>query len=262
MRWVSLLVLLLGSTLVCGQPRKQADPVTYALFNLDTREQIVSVNHENVRPIASMTKLMSALVVLQMGLDLDEIVTVTGPERSAKIRRGMRLRRSDLLELSLISSDNLAARTLAETAPGGYQAFIEQMNHTALNLGMTNTTFSDATGLLATNTSTAQDLYNLVTVLPPWEIFTNAANKINTVTTAWVESKRGLREVQVAGNNTNNFVGRLDIIAAKTGYTSRAGRCLTMMFERNGNRYLLVVMGARNPQQRTRIVEELIAQAK
>lgn len=256
------LIVLLSSTLAVAQPRKQAETVSYALFNLDTNEQIISVNEENIRPIASMTKLMSALVILQHNLDLDEIVTVTGPERSAKIRRGMRIRRGDLLELSLISSDNLAARTLAETYPGGYLEFIEQMNQTARNLGMLNTTFSDATGLLATNTSNVQDLYRLVTVLPPWEIFTNAANKINTVVTALVSGKRGAQEVKVAGNNTNNFVGKLDIIAAKTGYTSRAGRCLTMMFTQNGNRYFLVVMGAQNPQHRTRIVNQLLDNIK
>lgn len=258
MRWASAFILLLCSTLVWGQPRKQAEPVSYALFNLDTNEQIISVNEDNVRPIASMTKLMSALVILQHNLDLDELVTVTGPERSTKIRRGMRMKRGELLELSLVSSDNLAARTLAETFPGGYREFIEQMNITAQNLGMTNTTYSDATGLLATNTSNVQDLYRLVTVLPPWEIFTHAANKINTVATAIVASKRGAQEIRIAGNNTNNFVGRLDIIAAKTGYTTRAGRCLTMMFTQNGNRYFLVVMGAQNPQHRTRIVNQLL----
>lgn len=256
------LIVLLSSTLAMAQPRKQADPVSYALFNLDTNEQIISVNEDNVRPIASMTKLMSALVILQNNLDLDELVTVTGPERSTKIRRGMRMKRGELLELSLVSSDNLAARTLAETYPGGYAEFIEQMNQTARNLGMMNTTFSDATGLLATNTSNVQDLYRLVTILPPWEIFTNAANKINTVATAIVSGKRGQQEVRVSGNNTNNFVGRLDIIAAKTGYTSRAGRCLTMMFTQNGNRYFLVVMGAQNPQHRTRIVNQLLDNIK
>lgn len=258
----ALFIVLFCSTLAWSQPRKQAEQVSYALFNLDTNEQIVSVNEENIRPIASMTKLMSALVVLQHDLDLEEFVTVTGPERSNRIRRGMRVKRGELLELSLVSSDNLAARTLAETYPGGYHEFIEQMNRTARNLGMTNTNFSDATGLLATNTSNVQDLYRLVTILPPWDIFTNAANKINTVATALVTGKRGQQEVRVSGNNTNNFVGKLDIIAAKTGYTSRAGRCLTMMFTQNGNRYFLVVMGAQNPQHRTRIVNQLLDNIK
>jgi serine-type D-Ala-D-Ala endopeptidase (penicillin-binding protein 7) len=258
MRWILVLWLLIGSLFAWGQPRKTVETVSYALFNLDTNEQIISVNEDNVRPIASMTKLMSALVILQNNLDLDELVTVTGPERSTRIRRGMLIRRGELLELSLVGSDNLAARTLAETYPGGYREFIDQMNLTAQNLGMTNTTYSDATGLLATNTSTVQDLYRLATMLPPWEIFTNAANKINTVATAMVASKRGAQEIRVAANNTNNFVGKLDIIAAKTGYTTRAGRCLTMMFTQNGNRYFLVVMGAQNPQHRTRIVNQLL----
>lgn len=253
--------ILLSCTCALAQ-RKAPEPVSYALINLDTNESIVSVNDDRVRPIASITKLMSALVVLQMGLDLDEMVTVTGPENSSRIRRGMRMTRSALLELSLISSDNLAARTLAETYPGGYREFIEQMNNTARNLGMIDTNFSDATGLLAANTSSAQDIAKLVSILTPWDIFAHAANKINIVTTALMPQKRGEREVVVRGMNTNNFVGKLDILAAKTGYTSRAGRCLTMLFNKDGNRYLLVVMGAQNPAHRTRIVNQLIDSIK
>lgn len=258
--WLVLLALFSG--LAVGQPRRATEPVSYALINIDTNEQIISLNDSNVRPIASMTKLMSALVVLQVGLDLDEIVTVTGPERSQIIRRGMKMTRGQLIELSLVSSDNLATRTLAETYPGGYNAFIEKMNETASMLGMENTRFSDATGLLAANISNTHDMIKLVSVLTPWDIFTHAANKIRVVATALTPQKRGDREVTVVANNTNNFVGKLDIIAAKTGYTTRAGRCLTMMFNKNGNRYLLVVMGATNPQHRTRIVNQMLESIK
>ena len=261
MRW-ALLLLVFACSLSFANTKKPREPVTYALVNLDTNEQIVSLNDSSVRPIASMTKLMSALVVLQVGLDLDELVPVTGTEGSTRIRRGMLMSRANLLELSLVSSDNLAARSLAESYPGGYRAFIDKMNETAHMLGMHSTTFSDSTGLLAANTSNAQDIIKLVSVLTPWDIFTTAANRIQTVTTAFVKGKRGEREVRVTGNNTNNFVGKLDIIAAKTGYTTRAGRCLTMMFTQNGNRYLLVVMGATNPVQRTKIVNELLDNIK
>ncbi len=245
--------------LLCQSSWSQTNKnISYALLNLDTQELIATNNENFVRPIASITKVMSALVVLNGNLDMDELLTVTGSERSNKIRRGMKITRQSLVELALVGSDNLAARTLAETYPGGYQAFIEKMNETALSLGMENTSFSDATGLLSTNTSNALDIAKMMSNLGPWGIFSEAANKINTVVTALTTQKKTQKPMQITVNNTNNFVGRLEIIAAKTGYTTRAGRCLTMAFNRNGNRYLLVVMGATNSSQRTRIVESLI----
>lgn len=237
-------------------------PITYALWNMDTGEFIASNNESEVRPIASITKLMSVFVTMREGLDLNEEVVVTGKEPSNRIKAGMRLARSRLIELALISSDNLAARTLAETYPGGYQQFINEMNVAAIELGMKNTRYADATGLLGTNISNADDIRKLVIAVSPFHIITNAANTAKYAFKTTVSTKNKPKEVIVSGNNTNSFVGKLDIIAAKTGYTSKAGRCLTMLFNHNGTKYLLVVMGAQTSEQRKKMVEHLLDRIK
>lgn len=229
---------------------------------MDTGQFIASNNENEIRPMASITKLMSVFVTVREGLDLDEEIIVTGNETSSRIRAGMRIARSKLIELALISSDNLATRTLAESFPGGYQRFIDEMNHAAVELEMSNTRYEDSTGLLGGNISSAEDIRKLVLAVSPFSFVTSAANSAKIAFKATILNKNKPREVLVQGNNTNNFVGKLDIIAAKTGYTSKAGRCLTMMFNQNGSKYLLVVMGAQTSEQRKKIVETLLDKIK
>ena len=261
-----LVSLLIGLSCMGVNASKKTQPtippVTYALWNMDTGEFIANNNESEVRPIASITKLMSVFVTLRDGLDLDEEVVVTGKESSGRIRSGMRIARSKLIELALISSDNLATRTLAETYPGGYQKFINEMNNAANELGMSHTRYADATGLLGTNISNADDIKKLVLAVSPMSIITRAANTTKLAFKATFPSKNKVKEITVQGTNTNSFVGKLDILAAKTGYTSRAGRCLTMLFNHNGTKYLLVVMGAQSSEQRRKMVEHLLDKIK
>jgi D-alanyl-D-alanine carboxypeptidase len=119
---------------------------------------------------------------------------------------------------------------------------------------MKNSHYVDSTGLLAPNVSTPEDIKVLVQETEKYPVFKQDAMKPNT--TVGVISKNKTR--QVTATNTNQFAGKLDIISAKTGYTNPAGRCLTMFFEANGQRYILVVMGARTPEQRHRMVTKLI----
>lgn len=236
--------------------------VSYALYNVDENQYIHGLNESEIRPMASITKLMSALVILRKDLNLDEILTVTGTESSPRLLRGMKLSREKLLELSLVSSDNLATRTLAETYPEGYDKFIEDMNVIAIELGMTETVYTDSTGLLSTNKSSIDDIRKLVIATMSYKIFTIASNTTYYVFDSTVQNKNQVKKVKVQGKNTNFFAGKLDIIAAKTGYTSRAGRCLTMMFNYQGIRYFLVVMGAQTPVHLNEMVEKLIRTIK
>lgn len=261
-----LIFWLISFYCIFGYAAKKAQltipPVTYALWNVDTGEFIASNNEEEVRPMASITKLMSVFVTMREGLDLEEELTVTGKETSSRIRAGMRLARSKLIELALISSDNLATRTLAETYPGGYHRFINEMNNVAIELGMSHTRYEDATGLLGANISSADDIRKLVLAVSPFHIINNAANTAKYAFKTTILNKNKPKEVLVQGLNTNSFVGKLDIIAAKTGYTSKAGRCLTMFFNHNGTKYLLVVMGAQSSDQRKKMVEHLLDKIK
>lgn len=260
---ISILLFLVVCPVLAKRPASAPPPVpVYALWNVDTGVLVDSKDDGTARPMASITKIMSAFVVLQSGLHMDEVLKVTGTESSRYIRRGMLITREKLLELALVSSDNLAARTLAETYPGGHMAFIEVMNETAKNLGMQNTVFGDSTGLLSTNRTTLSDLNKLIVATQNFPIYTIAANTTTVLVEAVAKVKKTAKTQYIHGKNTNIFAGKLDIISAKTGYTSAAGRCLAMLVNMDGTRYLLVVMGAGTPQQRKQMVDSLLDKIK
>jgi D-alanyl-D-alanine endopeptidase (penicillin-binding protein 7) len=253
---VKVVVFLLVCLALCCSSVVAArqDPPTYILYELDSGTVIASSNHEQVRSIASITKLMTILVVLRANLPMDEPLAVVGKEASARISRGMLLSRQRLVELALITSDNLAARTLAEHYPGGYTAFIVAMNTAAQELGMSSTHYEDSTGLLALNRSNSSDLQRLVLETAQWDIFRFSANTVDIIFSALRRS----RTVSISGRNTNTYAGKLYILTAKTGFTSAAGRCLTMLFTHKNKRYYLLVMGAESSHQRKKIVDSLL----
>lgn len=237
--------------------------ISYALWNIDNGEVIVANKETEVRSIASITKLMNVLVSLNMGLSLDEKVKVTGSERSSHIRPGMLITRGNLLLLALVSSDNLAARTLAETSGIQYNSYIALMNVTARSLDMTDTVYIDATGLSGENRSSVVDIKKLLLETEKWQIFKNSASTTAIKVAGLRPSKkRGYTNVPVVGHNTNIYAGKLDIIAAKTGFTNSAGRCLTMYFVKDGIKYALVVLGAKNSQERKLLVDQLLDKTK
>jgi len=257
---IFIAALLTVCTTVYAGKKVQAPVIkpAYAIWNVDTGTLIDSSDSGSVRPIASITKMMSAFVVLNSDLNMDELLLVTGPEKSRYIRRGMLITRAKLIELSLVSSDNLAARTLAETHPAGYHTFIDLMNETAKNLGMQDTYYADSTGLLGTNRSTLGDLNKLVLATQNFPVYRLAANTQQLFVETITAVKNGAKKFYITGKNTNPFTGKLDIISAKTGYTSAAGRCLTMLINKDGTRYLLIVLGASTPEQRKKMVQGLL----
>lgn len=200
-------------------------------------------NSDTPRPIASLTKLMTALVVLEAKLPLTEEITVTDEDRDRL--RGSRSRlpfkttltRQDLLLAALAASDNRAAAALARTYPGGTSAFIQAMNQTAQRLGMTRSRFADAAGLDSDNISTARDLVKLVTALDAHPLIAQLSTHERFDLT---DPHSGRRLTFV---NTNRFVrgDRWDISLSKTGYTADAGNCLVMRAN-VGDRPLMIVL--------------------
>ena len=194
----------------------------------DSGETILAKNSDQVLPIASITKLMTAMVILDRGLDLDDEIVVSREDidhlkgTRSRLHTGTRLTRRELLLLALMASENRAAAALARTYPGGTEEFVAAMNSKARALGMRETHYVDPTGLDSGNVSSAEDLAKLVKVATGYPLI----REYTTTEHAEVKA-RGRR---LAFVNTNRLVRnpRWDIYLSKTGYISEAGRCLVM----------------------------------
>jgi D-alanyl-D-alanine endopeptidase (penicillin-binding protein 7) len=181
-----------------------------------------------VAPIASITKLMTALVVLDGQQPLDEKIEITNADRwsgkgaFSRLPVGAKISRGDLLKLALMASENRAAKTLARNYPGGTPAFVRTMNAKAKALGMTRTKFDDPSGLSSNNVSSARDLARLVTAA-------SRDTRIREFSTLESHSVKAGRSV-LTYRNTNLLVGKSDwnILVQKTGFTNDAGECLVM----------------------------------
>ena len=186
-------------------------------------------NADTVAPIASISKLMTAMVVLDAQLPMDEEISISKQDMDtlkgtrSRMRPGMTLTRGELLKLALMASENRAAAALARTYPGGTAAAVAKMNVKARELGMKDTRFLDPTGLNSGNVSTAQDLVKMVLAAQGYE----AIHKATTSSSHTVEPT-GYRPLLY--KNTNPLVRNAswDIGVSKTGYINEAGRCLVM----------------------------------
>ena len=190
-------------------------------------------NADEKRPIASLTKLMTAIVSLDAELPLDEVITITRQDRDrlrgskSRLSYGTRLTRRDALYIALAASENRAAAALGRNYPGGRQAFVDAMNARADELGMGSTNFSDPTGLSSKNMSSARDLAKLLEAAARYSL-------IREMTTRSLGSVTDLRSGwKVEFFNTNRLVRRRDwdIRLSKTGYIADAGNCLVMKAE-------------------------------
>jgi len=207
-----------------------------------TGEVVMDKNGDAVTPIASITKLMTAIVILESGLDLQTPVALTREDVDLKkgsrsrLRTGVSLTRDELLLIALMASENRAAAALARSYPGGTQAFVAAMNEMAAELQMSDTRFVDPTGLSPQNVSNARDLAKLVRAAHGYPLIREY-------------STRGKATVLLSGkqkmnyHNTNGLVrnSRWEIDLSKTGYISEAGRCLVMQV-RLASKDLIVVL--------------------
>jgi D-alanyl-D-alanine endopeptidase (penicillin-binding protein 7) len=207
----------------------------------DTDEVLFEKNPQAVLPIASITKVMTALVTLDAGLDLEEELTVTRADRTIdRVRSfltpGVRLTRSQALHLALMSSENHAAQLLGRTYPGGVSAFVEAMNAKAQLLGMNDSHFADPTGLSPENRSSPQDLVRLVKVAYDHEVIRSYS--VSTELALPV----GRRVVRYGTTNRLTTNPDWEIGLQKTGYISAAGRCLVMQAVIDGQRVVMVLL--------------------
>ncbi len=199
-----------------------------------------------VRPIASITKLMTAMVVLDAGLDLDEKITITKADRDvirntgSRLEFGATLSRRELILLALMSSENRAATALGRTYPGGMEAFVSHMNRKARALGMDDSHFAGPAGLNANNVSTARDLAKMLAAAGNYPLITQAT------TTVRGEVRPYARRGPLQFGNTNRLLKNENwhIELSKTGYIREAGRCLVMQANIEGEDVSIVLLNA------------------
>ena len=246
---------LLGSQAALAAPnpaKLQLKSGSALVMDINTGKTLYQKNPAQVRPIASLTKLMTALVVLDTRQNLNQTLTIDQNDRDnikhtySRVRFGTKVSRRDALHLALMSSENRMASALARHYPGGRSAFIRAMNNKARQLGMRNSRFYDSTGLSTRNVSTARDLAKLITAAyrqPLIRQFTQDTNK---------EMRFSTPAYSLMFNNTNPLVKNpdWDVRLSKTGYTDEAGRCLLMRAKPDRQELAIVLLnsvGKRTP---------------
>jgi D-alanyl-D-alanine endopeptidase (penicillin-binding protein 7) len=213
------------------------------IFDEQTQRPLYNKNGQAVMPIASITKLMTAMVVLDANLPMDVEVSVAEDELNSikraksRLRVGMTLTRGEMLRLALMASENRAALALARSYPGGVEAVVAAMNAKARALGMENTRFFDPTGLGSDNVSTAQDLVKMVSAARYYPL-------ISQYTTTSSHSVDNLSGRTMRFSNTNPLVRNAswDIGLSKTGFINEAGQCLVMQATINHRPVIIVLL--------------------
>ncbi|HUQ89196.1 MAG TPA: serine hydrolase [Vicinamibacterales bacterium] len=220
------------------------------IYNPETGE-VLWENHANdQRSMASITKVMTALVFLESNTPLSTLVTVERSDVShastTYLRNGYKLTADDLLNFLLVGSDNAAARALARVSYLGYDAFIQRMNEKAKELGLEHTVYADPSGLLAENMSSAYDLARLIAYAAADERVGAIMRKSSFTT--------NVGKTQVTAHSTNQIVrsGDIDVVGGKTGFISRSGYCLATLLKlpQSGQQVAFVVLGAKTNASR------------
>ena len=258
MRIVSTLALILAVVLGSNPPMEaQASSFTHLTGSPGLRSASALVTDADgnviygkdinaIRPIASITKLMTAMVILDSGLDLNEKITVTKADRDlvqltgSRLEYGATLSRREMILLAIMSSENRAATALGRNFPGGMTSFVAQMNKKAAQLGMTHSHFTDPAGLHVENMSTASDLVKMVTAAYDHPLIREAS------TTQRLEVHPYAKRGPLVYGNTNRLLKNKswDIALSKTGYINEAGRCLVMRATIEGESVSIVLLNS------------------
>lgn len=214
------------------------------VFDERDNEVILERNAEELTPVASLSKLMTAMVIIDADLGMEEVITISKDDKDriryskSRLRTGMRFTRKDLLLIALAASENRAAMALARTYPGGVEAFVSDMNRKAQSLGLTRTRFADPAGLSNDNVSTAQELLRLAKAASDYPLI----REYSTQTRQSITDLTSQREITFG--NTNRLVKKVSwpISLSKTGFTKDAGNCLVMQTRINARPVIIVLL--------------------
>lgn len=216
------------------------------IYNSANGQVLWESNSQDQRSIASITKVMTAVVFMEDSPDLsEEIVVQPSDVRAASttyIRSGYRITKGDLLHLTLMASDNAAARALARVSSYGSEAFIARMNTKAADLGLKSTSYADPSGLLSANVSSAYDMAKLITYVSTDERISSIMRMPTYTVTA------GRRQINIHSTNQLVMKGDVDVQAGKTGFIRNSGYCLATLLRlpQGGPEVAVVVLGAKS----------------
>lgn len=226
----------------------------YGVREWDSYDWQHNSNVDEVRSIASITKLFTAVVVVASGVDLNQPVKVSGTS-TGRFPNGIMVPRIELMRAMLISSDNRAAESLANAHPGGRSGFLRDARDTIGDIGLKNTKIVEPTGLSPMNISTVEDLSDFLF----WLRNHNVVRTLSSERTYQTKISSGKRKVVVNLRNTNPAVFSYDnILVSKTGTTNAAGKCVAMLVEKGGSLYTVIVLGQKNSKERTMLVEGIM----
>lgn len=253
-RHIIIFALVLISFAVQARSRLVEKEPTVWLFNQTQNQVVVEKNAHQVRPFASITKLMTAMIVIDQDwnfdrrLQLDKSVGSTLPPG--------RYTRRELINALLVKSDNAAAETFAADYPGGRPAFLQAMNKRAWDLEMYNTQFHDPSGLSAGNVTTAWDLGVLIRAADNYEMIKNISTQQHAQVETHYKTRTKILELSNTNRNALNLTNSIQI--SKSGFTNPAGFCMVLQLEQKGQIYSIVVLGAKNSAKRLDLVKELL----
>ena len=225
-------------------PQQELASGSAMLVDLKTNEIIYSSNPHQAVPIASVTKLMTAMVTLDAKLPLDEKISINVSDSSvmrnvySRVRIGSEVSRKTMLLMTLMSSENRAATSLAHHYPGGFKAFVRAMNDKATALGMTQTHYVEPTGLSQENVSSANDLILLLKASQQYPLL----GKLSSTNKKHVVFQKPRYALDFHNTNKLVFKDSWNIALTKTGYTSKAGHCLVMLTEMDKRKVAFVVL--------------------
>lgn len=231
-----------------------ASPSTL-VYDLSADRVISQQGSDAQRPIASLSKIMTAMIVLDSTVSMSETMPINRKAGSQLPQR--KYSRLELLHAMLVKSDNAAAETLAENHPGGRSAFMFMMNSKAVELDLSHTRFVDPSGLSVFNVSTLSEVGAMLKAANQYELIRN----ISTLKEVRLEAPKKKRAVSLVNTNYNTLSQFKDIVVSKTGFTIPAGFCMGLILSRQGHEFIVVVLGEKNKHQRAvtvnRIMREL-----
>ena len=228
------------------------------VMDQNTHEVLLKKNETAVLPIASLTKLMTGLLIAEANLPMDEVITITDEDvdrlknSGSRLVVGARLTRGEALHLALMSSENRAAHALGRTYPGGVDRFVRLMNEKATQLGMRDTRYVDPTGLSSANQSSARDLAVLASAA-----YERPMLRDLSTSPSYEVSLDGRRVLQYRNSNRLVNNANWDIGLQKTGYIREAGRCLVMQVNLAGRQLIMVLLDSAGPAARVGDAERL-----